>query len=253
MENESIRNRRVLVLLACFLLFAALFTSCAQTHNYEPVDRYDWKDSGTKHFEGYNIQAMFGVTKFDEDELSYEKESSTDPTLDAESDLSTLPLIGAAGQMPLIGETIQGGLEGGFFFSWWRDEVRARSSGGTTIVVIDNSLILTEIFFGGYASADLGDKFRIYAGAGPLLMFGRYELETEDTDEAVPVSVEEDETASAFGAGGYVRAGVDYMLTRNSSLGLGVRAIKTRLDFDDEIGKVDLEGIQGMLVYSVRF
>jgi hypothetical protein len=62
-----------------------------------------------------------------------------------------------------------------------------------------------------------------------------------------------DETDTAFGAGGYVRGGIDFMLSTNSAIGLGVRAIKTKLDFEDVIGDVDVDGVQGMLTYTIRF
>jgi opacity protein-like surface antigen len=121
------------------------------------------------------------------------------------------------------------------------------------VVVVDNRLVLTDLFIGGFVSTDLSRKARIYAGAGPMLLVGYYKIENEEEDTTTSTFIEEDETESAVGAGLYARAGIEFRVSENTMLGLGIRAFRSDLDFEDTVGRVDVEGVQAMLTYTMRF
>lgn len=86
-------------------------------------------------------------------------------------------------------------------------------------------------------------------GAGPLLIWSRWETETEasNADEAAA------ESDSGFGVGGYARAGADLFFTPKMGLTIGVRVNETTLSLDDKQGQVDIEGWQYYFGISVRF
>jgi hypothetical protein len=114
---------------------------------------------------------------------------------------------------------------------------------GTAILVIDRSLILTDLFFGAGASTILGNRVRLYGGVGPNVVIGWADYEDElrsdsDTD---------------FGFGGYARGGVELRLPDRNFLGVGVRWVANEIDFELPIGEVDVEGWQVFLTYTTGF
>ena len=145
------------------------------------------------------------------------------------------------------------GIETGAFFNW-KSETRAVAAsggggGGTIAVSADISRFIFDYFFGGYASLQPLKWFRLYADAGPLLIYGT--LETEETDPAT--SQVETTSDSGFGAGVYGRAGIDIIITDTFIIGASIRGIQTTLSFDDTVGNVDVDGWQYFGVISFRF
>ena len=47
--------------------------------------------------------------------------------------------------------------------------------GGGAAVAIDVDLLIVEIFGGPFVSMDLGEKWRLYGAAGPVLQFADYD------------------------------------------------------------------------------
>jgi hypothetical protein len=217
------------------LLFVTL-PSCAI--GGDPRDLSPSRDTGP-----VAAQALIGAVFFDDVEFS--RTDPGDPTQTAEVDLSTMPVLGVAGQMPLAGESLELGFEAGLLFSWWRADSKVVAGGsGTIVVLIDTQLVLADLFAGAYLSTIVADSLRLYLGAGPLMMWGDLDLEDETGSSS----------DSAFGVGGYVRGGVEYRLKDGSFLGLGVRALTSDLDFDNSAAaNVDLDGLQVMLTYTQVF
>jgi len=104
-----------------------------------------------------------------------------------------------------------------------------------------------------YLATRLGDWGRIYAGAGPVLMYGVMDMDNEDIDTNAGTVTEYDDRDYALGLGVYARAGIEFTLNYRNTIGLGVRGVKADLDFNDTVGEVDIQGVQAMLTYGFRF
>mgnify|MGYP006289916013 CR=1 FL=1 len=164
-----------------------------------------------------------------------------------------ITLVGAAVQKPLAGKMTQAGIETGLLFNW-KSETRASAAsiggdGGTAAVEVDVDQFLVDYFFGGYVSIQPINWFRLYVGAGSLLIYGSRETEEKD-----PVTLQnETDSDSGFSAGIYGRAGIDIVFTERFTLGAGVRGTMTGLSLDDAAGEMDVEGWQYFGVLSFRF
>jgi hypothetical protein len=195
-----------------------------------------------------HIQVMLGATRYSD--LSFEHQSTTDPSVEAKSEITVMPVLGVNGGLPLMQKNFTLGLEGGALFGWRNDSVTAvGQGGGTTRVYIDNELYLLDLFFGPYVSADLGKRARIYVGAGPLLMVGQYD---KRSDEHISESetIREDETSMASGAGVYARTGIEFKFDDGSFMGLCVRTFETKLDFENLPEEADVKGLQLLITFT---
>ena len=164
-----------------------------------------------------------------------------------------IPLLGFAFQNPYAGTVVQYGLEGGALFSWKSDTRSFAASGGggggSVSVSLDIESLLVDLFFGVYAAYEPIHWFRLYLGAGPLLIYG--DRETERVDPATMES--QSASDSGLDVGGYARFGMDFIFTDNVIIGLGVRGTKTGLTFSDDTGDVDVEGFQYYVGLSSKF
>ena len=123
------------------------------------------------------------------------------------------------------------------------------SEGGTVAVEVDIDSIMVDYFFGGYLGFQPAKWLRIYAGAGPLIIWASRDTETEATDAEPPRS----DSESGWGVGLYARAGVDILFTETFGINAGARVTETTLSLDDTSGDVDLEGWQYYVGMSFRF
>jgi hypothetical protein len=162
--------------------------------------------------------------------------------LDYEDNDYSVNLVGYDTQQCRSGDTLKYGLEGGALLSWESDVrsivVTGGGSGANVRVSADISALLLDIFVGGYLSVEPSAQVRIYAGAGPLFLWGRRETDTLTADEETV----ESESDSGFGVGIYGRAGFDLIFQENMGLTIGVRFTQTSLSFEDPVGEVDVEG-----------
>ena len=163
-----------------------------------------------------------------------------------------ITLFGVAAQKPFYGEMTLVGIETGGLFNW-KSETRAYAAsgggGGTIAISADINQFFFDYFFGGYVSLQPLKWFRLYAGAGPLLIYGSREYEKKD-----PTTFQiETKSDSGFSGGMYGRAGIDIIISENFILGANIRGIKTGLSFNDTVGNVDVEGWQYFGVISFRF
>ena len=174
---------------------------------------------------------------------------------------SSLPSGGIEGEYPYGGgDTWRWGLNPGGSIAWKNSDTRVSGtigSGGANIRFdIDNSLFIGELHLGGFVRAGLTRKLSAYASAGPMVVYGRHEIEDEnietpesgDDGQAVIRSADE----SDFAVGFYGRAGFDFEYSEDQYLGLGVRYMATEMDFSDTVGKVDIEGPQFVLTYTAE-
>ena len=173
--------------------------------------------------------------------------------LDYEDDDYSVNLVGYDAQQSRGGDTLKYGLEGGAFLSWESNVrsivVTGGGSGANVRVSADISALLIDIFLGGYLSVEPSPWVRIYAGAGPLILWGQRETDTLTADDE---TVESD-SESGFGVGIYGRAGFDVISQENIGLTIGVRFTQTSLSFEDPVGKVDVEGWEYYAGFVFRY
>jgi hypothetical protein len=134
-----------------------------------------------------------------------------------------ITVFGADGQQSLGGDTFRYGWAPGALFSIDSDSRSWAASGGggggTVAVAVDVNSIMIDYFLGGYLSIEPNDHFRLFVGAGPLLIWAQHETEPDaSAPEYVNASSE-----SEFGAGLYARTGLDIFLTKQFGFTAGAR------------------------------
>ena len=204
------------------------------------------------------IQAFLGSLQLDDQVAQWDDISDEDAVVEFPS---SLPSGGIEGEYPYGGgDTWRWGLNPGGSIGWKNSDTRVSGTiggGGANLRFdIDNSLFIGELHLGGFIRAGLTRQLSVYAAAGPLVMYGRHEVEDDDIDnpEVGPageiVLKSTDESDFAFGL--YGRAGIDFEYSDDQYLGLGVRYMAAEMDFSDTVGKVDLEGPQFVLTYTAE-
>jgi hypothetical protein len=187
------------------------------------------------------MQGLLGVTEIHIKELDI----GFGPGQWESSDDATMPLIGGAVQRMLGGEKLRFGLEGGFFFGWMGNVETVVIGSGSVAVAADNDIFMTEGFGGVCADFPIGDKLRIYAGAGGLLDWAIVDATYSDPSFGY-ISA----SGSGFGWGVYTRAGFDILLQSGMRLGFCWRWFDTDLDMGGGIDDLQLDGMQYMLTFS---
>jgi len=197
--------------------------------------------------ENYNVSALLGAANYDN--LKFRLNDSASGN---EADLSQLPQLGGAWYTLPIGDRLQCGLETTFLLGFQVDKLNYLYVGGGGLrVSVSTSIWMFDLAGGVYANAylDPGRKVRLYAGAGPLIMYASYRAEHDYSDG----TDEETENKAAFGLGGYARTGIEFRIHERGMLGLGARGSWTRLDFTDVGGQSEMTGIAGFITYTAGF
>jgi hypothetical protein len=232
MINPSLAGTSSLVL--AIMLCTIVSTARAQT---------DWEEKTA-------VQALIGATHFNN--LVLDVSYSTDGSIEAGTEYTWMPLIGISGQLPYMqAETFSAGLEGSALGGWRSRRVTVAGRNGALFVRFYNSLLLLDLSMGLYLSAGLGSAARVYAGAGPLLMFGISDIDTREVSTQGPAHNYRHDRSSAFGVGLYGRGGIEFRLADRSLMGVGVRAFWTELDFDNVRDETRVRGVQFMITYTV--
>jgi len=196
-----------------------------------------------------DVQALIGVVRWKEKDSRL---SSTGETVS--NDISDAPVIGIAGQMPLVPGLNTIGFEAGSTLTWWKQGSSwYLSSSGSGAVSVDVSAQVVDLFAGIYLSSEALQRTRLYAGAGPTFVMAW----NNDSDYYVtdvngnPVLLYDRSYDSALGF--YGRAGVEFQLMDGSYMGVAYRYLEASLDFGGELGKVDMAGSEGLITYTQRF
>lgn len=162
-------------------------------------------------------------------------------------------IFGADAQKPFYGKIFQLGIETGAFFSWDSTarhvSVSSGSGGGTATIAVEVNSFMMDYFGGGFLGFEPTKWLRLYAGAGPLLIWGTRATDPEESDSDEYSA----ESTIEFGAGIYARAGLDIFLSEQFGLTLGVRQTETTLNFKDATGEIDIGGTQYYLGLAFRF
>ena len=183
------------------------------------------------------LQGFIGASYYDQVTLD---QGSTSVDGD-DGELDQLPVLGGGAQWKLGGKRVDFGFEGLFSFSGRTDAVAFSSGSGGAVVAVDVDLVLFDLYGGPFVSVFLGDKLRLYAAAGPLMEFAEW----GQTDEN---SV--DENGSGYGTGLYARLGLELVLPGRRMVGIGARWSNTQIDLDNDLGDLEIDGLQAFITVT---
>jgi len=200
-----------------------------------------------------DFQVFLGVLELDDQTGDWDEISEAG----VDVDFSTLPTGGIEGEYVFYRGWVHAGLNPGGSLSWKNNDTRfsggfTQQTGGTLRVELDNSLFLFELHLGGYVRGRLHERITTYAAAGPMIMYGSHDVEDESVEPAGSELDLSQSDASDINIGYYARAGIDFEFRDSRHLGFGIRYLSTELDFDDTVGKVDIEGPQYVLTFTQR-
>lgn len=201
------------------------------------------------------IQGFLGSLSLDDQTGEWDEISDDDVEIEFPS---SVPSGGVEAEYAYGGERVRWGINTGGSIAWKSSDTRFSGgfngdTGGTIRIDIDNSLFLGELHIGGFVRGKLGQAVSIYGAAGPMMMYGKHEVEDEDevvspSGNGTVVLTASDDSDFAFGF--YARAGIDFAFSPGQYVGIGVRYMQTELDFDKTVGKVDIEGPQVVITFS---
>lgn len=192
--------------------------------------RPEWRP-GQPYLQGY-----VGVGFVDE----LTRRGGDDPNVEA--DFDTYPTIGGGGQWKLGGERVDWGIEGLLAFGGRVDAAAFTSGGGGAAIALRIDMLLFDIYGGPFASAFLGERVRVYAGAGPLVQWASYEQSDGLSG-----------SGTGFGVGYYGRGGIEFLITPGTLAGIGARWADSRVDLGSGLGDVDVRGSQVFVTVTRGF
>ena len=205
------------------------------------------------HEDSVMMQAFIGSLKLDDQTAQW------DEVGDGEVDVafpSSIPSGGVEAEYTYGGTLLKWGINSGGSIAWKSSDTRisggfSNETGGVIRVDIDNSLFLAELHLGGFVRGFLSQKVSLYAAAGPMIMYGKHEVEHEHLEPTANGELElTSSDESDFALGAYARAGIDFRYSQTQFFGLGLRYMKAEMDFEKTVGKLDLEGPQVVLTYT---
>ncbi len=183
----SVKTVRFCILVSSLLLLAALLAPglTLAADSFSPV----------------YLQGYVGAASFDEDAMTFSQGSDADPDTLSTTDLSTMPYLGLSVQYALSPKPTHLGIDGSLLFGWRSDDSSAVIGNGQARVKIDAKLWFLDLAVGVYGQTVLGERWRLYAALGPMMLFGGYDDDTEEEDLTVTPSTEQKESNSdsAFG------------------------------------------------------
>lgn len=183
------------------------------------------------------MQGFIGVSEYSD----VERSGGGTPDVDGDDgDVGEMPVLGGGAQFKLGGERLDYGLEGLFSFGGRANAEAFVVGGGGAAVAIDVDLLIFDFYGGPFVSTFLGDKLRLYAGAGPILEWADYEQENNLFHDH----------GSGFGYGWYARTGLEFVLPSRTLLGFGARWSDTEVDLDGGLGDLDVNGFQLLFTVS---
>lgn len=226
---------KITLSITSLLLTATL--AHAQYHKYDTWD------------EPYTVSGLLGAVQYEN--LKFTQDDAA-PGEDSEVDVSLLPQLGGAWTTLPRGEAFQYGLEATFLLGFRFDKINyAYLGGGGAVISLSTSMWMFDLAGGAYASLflDPGQRFRLYVGGGPLMMYANYRTEADYSD-ATPT---ENESESVFGLGVYARGGFEFRVREKGMLGLGVRGNWAKADFSEVGGSSEVDGVAVFASYTAGF
>lgn len=199
-------------------------------------------------------QGLIGIQDMDEAwTIDYEDGSSTTARDD-------LIYLGGLAQYNRGEGLLQFGFEAGGLLTVQNDiNYFFISSGGLYVEVsAKNDFWTLDMFAGAYLSLNPTPYFRLYAAAGPTLMWGSLSMNEDDVEitpfdnEGSNITINLGGRQNASDLGLYGRVGVDFVPMSDLVIGLSARKINGELDFDNN-GIVTLDDTQYFLTFTRRY
>src|SRR5262245_43392781 len=162
-----------------------------------------------------------------------------------EDDDISFPTIGGGAQWKLAGDEIDFGAEGLLSFAWRGNVAAFAVGGGGAAVAVDIDTLIFDFYGGPFVGAFLGDKTRVYVGAGPLMRWCLY-------DQDGPTGFTSGH-GDGFGFGYYARAGIEFALSRGSMIGVCARWTDVEVDLNGPLGDLEAHGVEALLTISQGF
>jgi len=201
------------------------------------------------------VQGLIGGAQFSEDALTFQRTASSDSATTSENDLSTMPYFGLAVQYPLGTGKDTWGLDGSLLIGLRSDDKRVVATNNQVAISVDSELWITDLAAGLYL-AHTFKGWRAYVAAGPVMLFGEYNDDTDEDDLTVAPTLRTSSTnsESEFGLGVYGRGGIEYQIGATEYVGLCVRGMKANLTFDSApTASSELSAIQAFMTFSKYF
>lgn len=176
------------------------------------------------------------------------------------TDWSELIYGGVAVQLSRDTGRFQYGLETSGLISFQNDaSVFARSDADEGLdarIKVDNQFLLLDFAIGGFVSYRPWQHLRVYASAGPAVMFGtlsigKNDVEIERGDQG-DIDFSPDGRENDVDAGVYARVGFDLILGKGFIVGASARKVDGELDFGNS-GVVELDDTQYFLSLGWSF
>jgi len=243
----------VAVVVMMFVVIVLIPTARGEyvAEKYQPKSGYDSYDDLNKYVIG---QGLIGAAVYED--VTFRQASKIDSSVVAENEISSMPIIGIGGQLPMVevGKKTVLGFDGGIAFSWRSSVSSISSANGNVKMTLDNDLYMVDVFWGGLISRYVTQKARIYGGAGPIFLFGNYWGKSKDENTVTDDVSLASEKSSAFGIGWYSRAGIEVRMANGAFMGLGVLWQDATIDFGtSSAGKIDFDGIMPMVTCTFGF
>jgi hypothetical protein len=183
------------------------------------------------------MQGYLGAFEFE----TVERTGGNTPSVDgSDDDLSQLPAIGGGAQWKLAGDRVDFGLEAMIGFGWRAGATAFATGGGGTVIAVDVDMLLIDLYGGPFMSVFLGERVRAYGAAGPLMQWSEFEQDGTGVQGS----------GSGFGTGWYGRTGLEFRVRPGLMLGGGVRWSDSTVDLDNNLGDLELEGLQWAFTVS---
>jgi hypothetical protein len=187
------------------------------------------------------LQGYIGAARLDQVELSGGS-SSVDGR---SSGVNQYPVIGGGAQWKVAGKRLDFGIEGMIGFGWRSGGSAFVSDGGGLTVAVKVDLLMIDLYGGPFLSIPLGDRARVYGGAGPVITFADYNQKSEETIES--------ESGSGFGTGVYGRFGFEFAVWTGAFVGLGARWQDSTISLSGGAGDLEAQGWQYFLSVTQGF
>ena len=223
---------RTLVLL----LVAVAASACSAIPNVD-IDGATFGLTGGR-FESLDLRGAAGTPSPVDGDLGVTLDASARTRLTSGSRLSPLK-AGIQGDLGL-------GLTKEAFFLLAVLGARAtppRNASSDVVEVERNSLLLSNLSVGPYASYELFDGFRLTAGLAPALLFGSVDVQAATGGRT---------TGSGWGSGLIGRVGLELVRRNRAAYGLGFQWVEGELDLGSA-GPGDLEAWRVALTLSIGF
>lgn len=219
-------------------------------------------ETSRKGFQPRHLQALLGAMIADEDD--YRGFDANGDAIKTEEVFGTFPMAGGMVQLADGPSTFEYGIETGAFFGWKDIDTEYKgSSNGGLLVKVSSNFYMFEVLLGGFTGWNVTNKFRLYASAGPSVVWGRMsgDDDFDSTGGASSQDIIDDEgnvidwgsSESDISMGLYGRVGMEYRFGRNLVIGASARYLETELDFNSSTGQVDLKGTEFFLTLGRRY